>query len=63
VGHSTIAQAVAFAAATEVATLVPFHHDPDHADSDLDRLFAELREHGDLPFELVPGVEGATFEL
>jgi hypothetical protein len=42
---------------------VPFHHDPAHADQLLDRLFDEGRIGSKLPFELIPGREGAIFEL
>ena len=62
-GHSSVRQAVAFAAATSVERLVTFHHDPAHDDLTLDRLAEEAREASDLPFELVSGTEDASFEL
>jgi Metal-dependent hydrolases of the beta-lactamase superfamily III len=62
-GHSALPHTLAFAEMTGVRQLVPFHHDPSHDDDTLDRLFAEARTAGFLPFELIPAVEGATFDL
>jgi ribonuclease BN (tRNA processing enzyme) len=62
-GHSALPQAIAFATRAGVKRLVPFHHDPAHADQLLDRLFDEGRTGSKLPFELIPGREGARFEL
>ena len=61
-GHSTIPHALAFAARTGVKRLVTFHHDPRHDDTALDRMIDEARSSADLPFEILPGVEGACFE-
>jgi len=61
-GHSTLRQAVDLAAQAEVATLVTFHHDPEHSDEALDTLLRDaLREEP--PLEVVPGRAGAAFEL
>jgi ribonuclease BN (tRNA processing enzyme) len=62
-GHSTLPQALAFAAKAGVKRLLPFHHDPAHGDELLDRIFAEYRNGSRLPFEVIPGREGATFKL
>jgi phosphoribosyl 1,2-cyclic phosphodiesterase len=62
-GHSSIGQALAFAALAGVERLVAFHHDPAHDDSTLDRLMEEARQVPDLPFELLPGTENSTFHL
>ena len=62
-GHSSIPDALAFAAAAGVERLVTFHHDPAHDDSVLDQLLEEARETPALPFELVPGTEGTTFHV
>lgn len=62
-GHSTIDQALHFAAAAGVKRLVTFHHDPGHSDAMLDRLTEEASRAGGLPFELIPGTEGLGFEL
>ncbi len=37
-GHSTFAHAVTLAAVSRVKNLLLFHHDPEHADSDLDHM-------------------------
>jgi ribonuclease BN (tRNA processing enzyme) len=62
-GHSTIDQALHFAAAAGVKRLVTFHHDPGHGDAMLDRLIEEASRARGLPFELIPGTEGLGFEL
>lgn len=62
-GHSSIAQALRFAAAAGVKRLVTFHHDPGHDDRTLDALHEEARGAVDPPCALVPGTEGATFDL
>lgn len=61
-GHSSIAHAVAFAELTSVRRLALFHHDPDHDDESLDRLLDEARSLSQHT-EVVPGCEGATFEV
>ena len=61
-GHSALDDLAAFATATRAVRVVPFHYDPGHTDADLDRRFADARR-APLPFDLVPAVEGATFEL
>jgi len=61
-GHSAISDLLLFATATRAARVVPFHYDPAHTDAYLDRRFDEARRTP-LPFELVPGMEGATFEV
>lgn len=62
-GHSSIRQALAFAAGTGVKRLIPFHHDPSHGDELLDGLLDAARQPSALPFELLPGTEGTTFRL
>ena len=61
-GHCSLDQAVAFARLARVRQFVTFHHDPGHDDERLDRLFAEATS-SPLPFELLRGLEGATFDL
>lgn len=62
-GHSTIEHALAFARLAGVQRLVTFHHDPAHSDEMLDGLHALARRVGALPFELIPGMEGAQFAV
>lgn len=62
-GHSSIRHALQFAAAARAHLLVTFHHDPAHDDSALDRLLEEGLRALDPPCELVPGTEGANFQL
>lgn len=62
-GHSSMPQVLAFAEAAEVKRLVTFHHDPSHDDATLDQFVEEARRASHLPFELLPGTEGASFQL
>jgi phosphoribosyl 1,2-cyclic phosphodiesterase len=62
-GHSAIGDAVAFATLAGARRFVPFHHDPTHDDTMLDRIDAAIRASGNLPFGFVAGLEGATFEV
>lgn len=62
-GHSSIAHALEFAAAAGVERLVTFHHDPAHDDRVLAQLVEEARRSSHLSFRLVPGAEGASFQV
>ena len=62
-GHSSIVQALDFGTLAEVKHLVPFHHDPDHTDADLDRLIAQAMEQAKPAYRVTPGIEGAVFKL
>ena len=62
-GHSSLEQAFQFAQLAEVQHLVPFHHDPAHTDDDLDRLMAATVLSAKPPFVVLPGTEGATFDM
>jgi ribonuclease BN (tRNA processing enzyme) len=62
-GHSSIVQAMQFAAAAGVGKLVTFHHDPNHSDVALDELLAEGRREYQPPLPVEAGTEGATFVL
>ena len=62
-GHSTISQALALGEAAGARILAPFHHDPGHNDSHLDRLFSAALEEREWSFELAPAREGNTLTL
>ena len=62
-GHSAMPDALAFAALTGIGRLVPFHHDPTHDDAMLDHIDSATRASRQLPFELLVGTEGATFDV
>lgn len=62
-GHSSVRDALIFAAATGARHLVTVHHDPSHDDHHLDEMLDLAREAGPHPFELTMGSEGAAFEL
>ena len=61
-GHSSLDDAMRFAALVEAKHLVPFHHDPAHTDDDLDRMMAQAADAG-AKLAVTPGAEGATFDL
>jgi ribonuclease BN (tRNA processing enzyme) len=62
-GHSSIAHTLAFAKAAGVSELAPFHHDPSHTDTILDRLYEEVHKSHELPFHLTPAAEGDLFDV
>jgi len=62
-GHSTFENSLAFAEMAGVGRLVSFHHDPDHSDQFLDDLHAPAVGGGTSGVELLPGKQGAVFEL
>jgi phosphoribosyl 1,2-cyclic phosphodiesterase len=62
-GHSALPDTLSFAAAAGVRQLVTFHHDPSHDDGMLDRMIAEASATRTLPFDLIGGAEGASFEV
>ena len=62
-GHSSLQDTLKLAELAGVKTLVPFHHDPGHDDAALDDLFADVVDNSDYDFEVIPAVEGATFQF
>ncbi len=62
-GHSSLNQTLDFGSLTEVKQLVPFHHDPDHTDTELDRLMAQAIDEAKPGYRVTPGIEGTVFEL
>ena len=62
-GHSALDHAFAFARLTRVRHLVTFHHDPSHADDEIDRLTAAVTRALAPPFAVTPGAEGAEFDV
>jgi phosphoribosyl 1,2-cyclic phosphodiesterase len=62
-GHSRVEDAVSLAALGGARRLVTFHHDPDHDDTMLDQMLDKARSAAPAGLELLPGREGATFNL
>jgi phosphoribosyl 1,2-cyclic phosphodiesterase len=62
-GHSSIADAIAFAVAAKVRRLLVFHHDPSRDDEAIERLVREARASLPHSVEVAPAAEGVTFEL
>jgi phosphoribosyl 1,2-cyclic phosphodiesterase len=60
-GHSTLAHAIMLASGAGARALVPFHHDPEHTDDDIDRMLAGAEVPAGL--ELIPGRTGLEFEV
>jgi phosphoribosyl 1,2-cyclic phosphodiesterase len=62
-GHSSLSQTLKFSELARVKRLVPFHHDPSHDDAALDKMFADVIHDSGYDFEVIPAVEGATFQF
>lgn len=62
-GHSRIEDAVGLAKMAGAKRLVTFHHDPAHDDTELDSMLAVARSMAGKDLEVLPGREGATFEI
>ena len=62
-GHSSIKHAFQFAALTDVKHFAPFHHDPTHSDTDLDRMFAETLQSMQPTYAVTPSREGLALEI
>jgi phosphoribosyl 1,2-cyclic phosphodiesterase len=62
-GHSSLNHTLDFGTLAEVRELVPFHHDPSHADWDIDRMTAEAIETARPTYRVTPGLEGTVFEV
>jgi phosphoribosyl 1,2-cyclic phosphodiesterase len=62
-GHSSLNHTLDFGTLAGVRQIVPFHHDPDHTDADLDRLIAQAVDEAKPDYKVTPGIEGTVFEL
>ena len=62
-GHSSILNAVEFAAKANVKRLVLSHHDPMHSDAKLDEIFADFKEKNKFSFPYELAVEGVVIEI
>jgi len=62
-GHSSIEQAVQFAALSKVKKLVIVHHDPANTDKKLKEMFQDFKQKNTVNFDLVMGRENAVFQL
>ena len=66
-GHSCLSDTLRFARRAEASRLLMFHHDPAHADTQLDRLAGQARAEwvagGGDPALVAMAVEGAALEL
>jgi phosphoribosyl 1,2-cyclic phosphodiesterase len=62
-GHSALNQTLDFGTLAEVKQLVPFHHDPEHTDADLDRLLAQAMEQARPAYRVTPGIEGTVIDV
>ncbi len=59
-GHSSFAQALAFANLAEAKHLLTFHHDPAHTDDMLDRMLDAALAAARPTFPVTPGCEGLS---
>lgn len=62
-GHSSLLQAFRFATLAGVKHFMPFHHDPNHDDADLDKLIAATVAQVQPEFQVTPAQEGLVLRL
>ena len=62
-GHSSMDDAIKFAALSEVKHLLLSHHDPYRSDEQLNELFADLKQRSDYAFKYELAAEGMIFDL
>jgi len=62
-GHSSVSHALQFATMARVKHLVPFHHDPAHNDSAIDRIITGALRQAKPAFRVTAAEEGASFDL
>jgi len=62
-GHSSLTQALDFAALVDARHFVSFHHDPGHTDADIDRQMEEALAEAKPAFRVTAGLEGSSFAL
>ena len=62
-GHSSMDDAIKFAALSEVKHLLLSHHDPYRSDEQLNELFADLKQRNNYAFKYELAAEGMTFDL
>ena len=62
-GHSSLEQAFAFGTFVEARRFVPFHHDPNHTDDDIDRMLAQALDESKPAFQVTPGAEGLILDI
>jgi phosphoribosyl 1,2-cyclic phosphodiesterase len=60
-GHSSFNHALAFTEMAGAKRLMTFHHDPEHADADLDRLVENARNGR--AFDVIAGTEGLRLTI
>jgi len=62
-GHSSIWHAFQFAKLTDVKHFIPFHHDPNHNDDELDQMFKEAMTKLEPNYTVTPSREGLSLEV
>jgi phosphoribosyl 1,2-cyclic phosphodiesterase len=62
-GHSTVEDALTFAALAGVKRLVTFHHDPEHDDDEVECLTLAATRAATPGFPVVAGAEGDVYEV
>ncbi|HUQ28902.1 MAG TPA: MBL fold metallo-hydrolase [Usitatibacter sp.] len=62
-GHSSLDHTLDFGSLCGVKQLVPFHHDPDHTDVELDLMIDRAREAKKPDYTVTPGTEGTAFQV
>lgn len=62
-GHSTLEMAGEFCERTGAKRLLLFHHDPNHTDAELTRMYEDFMRGSSFGFPVETAVQGATIEI
>ncbi|HEY6043042.1 MAG TPA: MBL fold metallo-hydrolase [Anaerolineae bacterium] len=62
-GHSSMEDSMRFAQFARVKCLMPFHHDPEHSDDQVDELIHEAQERVKPDMTIIPATEGLALEI
>jgi phosphoribosyl 1,2-cyclic phosphodiesterase len=62
-GHCSIYHAAEFASLAEVDKLLLFHHDPNHTDHQLDKIYSDFMNERSYKYDIELAAEGSVFEL
>jgi phosphoribosyl 1,2-cyclic phosphodiesterase len=62
-GHSSMDDTLHFASMAGVKHVLLAHHDPDHSDTQLNELFADLKKRHNYSFRFELAAEGMEFDL
>lgn len=62
-GHSSVEDSLRFAQLARVKKLMPFHHDPEHSDEQVDEIIGQALDRIKPTYGIVPAIEGSEVEV